>query len=109
MENKLFLPREIFNSLVTSLDYFISLENEIGETFFSKYSAKLKNKILKHARIFKNAKNENSDNVSIYFFGNESMILLKLLIYYISLGENHAHDYFSHLEKRGSRKSKNIK
>ena len=106
MENKLFLPREIFDSLMTAFDYFIALENDIGETFFSKYSAKLKNKILEHGRIFKNEKNGNAESVSICFFGNESMILIKLLIYYISMGENPTADYFAELEKRKTEKSK---
>jgi hypothetical protein len=99
MCTKVFLPREIFNSLISALTYFIATENQIGKTFFSKYAAKLKTKIMQHGRIFNNTQNENAQSVSINLYGNESAILIKLLIYYISLGEESTQDFFTELQK----------
>jgi len=93
----IYLPREIFNSLITALTYFTALEINIGETFFSKHAKRLKEKILKYSRVFDN---KNGDMASIKFYEIESAVLIKLLIYYIALGENPNKDYFEEIEKR---------
>jgi hypothetical protein len=95
-EINLFLSCEIFNSLVSVLEYFIATENEIGKTFFSKNAERLKEKIMKHGRAFNN---ENGENVSIYFYKIEAAVILKLLIYYIALREKPPSDFFSLLKK----------
>jgi len=103
MPVKIFLPCEIFNSLISVLDYFVALENQVGKTFFSIHSAKLKTKIMRHGRIFNNNQSENTQSVSINFYGNESAILTKLLIYYISLGEKPTEDFFEILQEGKTR------
>jgi hypothetical protein len=100
----LFLPREIFNTLVSALEYFTATENEIGKTFFSKHAVRLKEKIMKHGRAFKN---DGGENVSVYFYDTEAAVLLKLLIYYISLGENPHTDFFIQLKKSHGSDAKN--
>lgn len=100
MNNKLFITPEIFNVLVSVLDFFIASENEIGKTFFSEYAAKLKKKMLTHGRIIKRSKNEISESVVINFYGNEAVMLIKLLSYYFSLDENNTVDYFAELKQK---------
>ena len=53
-DTKLYLPRELFNTLITVLDYFIAAEDEVGETTQSKQATRLKEKILTHGRAFDN-------------------------------------------------------
>ena len=102
MNNKpnteLFLQAELFNSLITALDYFIATESEIGETVSSKQAIRLKSKILTHSRAFDY---ENESHASIYFYGVESAVIIKLLTIYINRGEEiNPKDYFSELKKR---------
>jgi len=100
-ETNVFLPRQIFNSLISALTYFIASKEEIGDTFFSKHSERLKSKILKHGRAFVN---EGVESVSIYFYEIESAVLIKLLSYYISLGEKPTADFFAELENHEIKK-----
>ena len=101
MNNKpdtiLYLPRELFNTLITALDYFIAVENEIGETTQTKQATRLKEKILTHGRAFDN---KGEPNASIYFYGVESAVMMKLLTIYIALGEDPTNDYFAKLKQR---------
>jgi len=86
------------NSLITALDYFIASENEIGETVSSKQATRLKTKILTHGRAFDY---EGDANASIYFYGVEPAVIMKLLTIYINRGEEIIPtDYFSQLKKR---------
>lgn len=100
---KLFLPREVWGSLVSVLGYFIETEKEIGATFFSKYSSQLLSKILKHGRPYKE---DDSDRAAIYFFTNEAGVLLKLLSFYVSLGEQPKEDFFKMLLENQQRKNR---
>jgi hypothetical protein len=92
-----FLPREIFNSLVSALTFFekAELEKHLGHDFFSKHSTRLKRKILKHGRAFRK---EGGDFVANYFYGIEAALLIKLLAYYISMGFEPTGDYFNELQ-----------
>jgi len=100
-DTELFLQAELFNSLITALDYFIASENEIGETVSSQQATRLKAKILTHGRAFDYA---GDDNASIYFYGVESAVIIKLLTIYINRGEEISpKNYFSKLEKRRSK------
>jgi len=103
MNNKpdtiLYLPQELFNTLITMLDYFIAAEDEVGETTQSKQAARLKEKILTHGRAFDN---NGEPNASIYFYGVESAVMMKLLTIYIALGEDPTTDYFAELKQRQS-------
>jgi hypothetical protein len=101
-DSVLFLPREAFNSLVSALDYFVATETQIGETFFSKHATRLKAKILKHGRV---CKKNDSESVSLFCYGIESAMLIKLLTYYIGLGEKPTADYFLQLEKQPQKKA----
>ncbi|MCL2071988.1 MAG: hypothetical protein FWH07_07130 [Oscillospiraceae bacterium] len=94
----LYLPRELFNSMMTALDYFIATESEIGETVHSRQATRLKRKILTHGRAFSN---NGDENVSIYFYGVEPAVMMKLLTIYINRGEeNIPQDYYPELKRR---------
>lgn len=102
-DTELFLPRELFNSLITVLDYFIASENQIGETVSSKQATRLKTKIITYSRAFDY---EGDENVSIYFYGVEPAVMMKLLTIYINRGEELTpKDYYSELKKRRSKKA----
>jgi hypothetical protein len=106
MKNKpnteLFLPCELFNSLMSALDYFIGSESEIGETVSSKQATRLKTKILTHARAFEY---EGDAHASIYFYGVEPAVIMKLLTIYINRGEEILpNNYYAGLKKRRSQK-----
>ena len=96
----LYLPCEIFNSLMSVLEYFIETESQTGKTFFSEYSKALSAKFLKHGRVFHNERNDNEESVSLKLYGNDSAILNKLMIYYISLGEKPSKIFSASLKKR---------
>ena len=100
-DTELFLQAELFNSLITSLDYFIATESEIGETVSSQQATRLKAKILTYSRAFDYA---NDSHASIYFYGVEPAVIIKLLTIYINRGEEiNPKDYFSELKKRRSK------
>ena len=95
---ELFLQNELFNSLITALDYFIASKNEYGESDYSQQDTRLKAKILTHARAFEY---ENDEHASIYFYGVESAVMMKLLTIYINRGEEiQTPNYYSHLKMR---------
>ena len=97
-DTDLYLPRELFNSMMSALDFFVSSENEVGETIYSQQATRLKEKILTHGRAFGNS---SEDNASIYFYGVEPAVMMKLLTIYINRGEEiPATDYFPKLKKR---------
>lgn len=91
------VSRDDFNSLISVLSFFISAETQLGENYYSSRAAELREKIMRHGRIFEN---ENGENVSVYFYENESAILLKAMIKYTNLCENPTSDYFAELKKR---------
>ena len=102
----LYLPRELFNSLVSALDYFIASEREVGATVQSEQATRLKQKILTHARAFGKDDGDNNPcegNASIYFYGVEAAVVMKLLTIYINLGEEPKADYFGQIKKRGKK------
>jgi hypothetical protein len=95
---KLFLHHELFNSLMNALDYLIGSERESGVTVFSQQATRLKDKILMHSRAFEY---ENDANASIYFYGVEPAVVIKLLTIYINRGEEvPPTDYYSSLKRR---------
>ena len=97
-DTELYLPHELFNTLMTALDFFIASEKIIGETTQSKQAIRLKEKILTHSRVFNY---EGDENASIYFYGVEPAVIMKLLTIYINRGEEIIpNDYFSNLKKR---------
>jgi hypothetical protein len=93
-----FLPREVFSFMLSPLDFFIANEKILGKNnFFVKNSVRLKSKILKYSRAYKDAEIEK---VSVYFYEIEAAVLIKLLSYYVSLNENRVKDYYHLLKKR---------
>ena len=101
-DTELYLPCELFNSLITALDYFIATVSEIGETVSSKQATRLKTKILTHARAFDY---DGDRNASIYFYGVEPAVIMKLLTIYINRGEDILpNNYYAELKKRRSQK-----
>ena len=97
-DTELFMPRELFNSMIAALDYFIATESEIGKTVSSQQATRLKEKILTHGRAFDY---EGDENASIYFYGVEPAVMMKLLTIYINRGEEKpAQDYYSELKRR---------
>ncbi|MDR2532278.1 MAG: hypothetical protein LBC82_05485 [Oscillospiraceae bacterium] len=100
---ELFMEQEWFNSLMTALDYFIASENEIGKTVQSEWATQLKEKILKHGRA---VDYEGVPNASIYLFGVEPALVIKLLALYINRGEEiPPTDYFPQLQKRRNKRA----
>ena len=95
---ELFLHQELFNSLMNALDYLIASERDSGVTVFSQQATRLKDKILLHSRAFDY---KNDSNASIYLFGVEPAVIIKLLTIYINRGEEiKPTDYYSHLKSR---------
>jgi len=102
-DTELYLQHELFNSMITALDYFIASESENGETVYSQQATRLKAKILTHGRAFDY---EGNANASIYFYGVEPAVIMKLLTIYINRGEEEQpKDYFAELKKRGKKSS----
>ena len=98
-----YLDREMFNSMMNALDYFIASEKVIGETEQTQQATRLKSKILTHSRSYDY---EGDEQASIYFFGIEPAIMIKLLTIYINLGEEFIpNDYYSGLTKRRNKKA----
>jgi hypothetical protein len=100
-DTDLYLHRELFNSLITALDYFIASESEVGESVQSQHASRLKQKILTHGRAFDY---NGDDNASIYLYGVEPAVIIKLLTIFINRGEiEPSKDYYSQLKKRNSK------
>jgi hypothetical protein len=79
---KITLTRELLDSLFTMLTYFEASEKDIGETYYSRNSIKLKLKILKHGKF---SKSDSGENVVVYFFASEIIQLTDIFIKYINL------------------------
>jgi hypothetical protein len=110
MKNKpnaeLFIQEELFNSLITAFDYFIASAVKNGETVYSQWATRLKSKILTHACGFDY---ENDNHASIYFYGVESAVVMKLLTIYINRSEElPPHDYYSQLKQRRNNKAESL-
>jgi len=100
---ELFMEQDLFNSLITAFDYFIGTERGSGETVYSKQATRLKTKILTHSRTFDY---EGNANASIYLYGVEPAVVIKLLSIYINRGEEiEPSNYFAELKKRRSKSS----
>ena len=111
MRNKpyteLYLQQELFNSLMSALDFFIASEKIIGETIQSEQATRLKEKILTHSRAFYY---KGDENASIYFYGVESAVIMKLLTIYINRGEEiPPYDYFPKLKKRENKNANRLR
>jgi len=92
------LTRRMFNTLIYILTQFIGSENEIGATTLSENSARLKFKILKFARAYKNG---NVDCVAVNLFNREAAMLTEILISFFSIGKFGIEDYYAQLKGLG--------
>ncbi|MDE5752948.1 MAG: hypothetical protein K2H89_00155 [Oscillospiraceae bacterium] len=95
---EVFLTRKFLNSLISVLDSYIAADTT---NKYSIYAERLKNKILNHGRKFLHNEEEQ---VVIYFYENESALLIKLFAIYINVIEKTSEDYF---EKIGKTKNNN--
>ncbi|MBR3026498.1 MAG: hypothetical protein IKH71_18890 [Oscillospiraceae bacterium] len=85
---KLYLTRDLFNSLLSVLEAYEKTETE---GFYTDYASKLKNKLMNFARFFEK---NNEENVAFYFFPDEAALLIKLLLFYESAIEKPSQDFF---------------
>jgi hypothetical protein len=90
---KIILSPDMFNSMYSTLLFFISTKTTAGETWFSQTAEKLKTQIDKYG-IFKESENEQNNLFIIYYFDKEVIQIMKLMIMYNRLGENPTADYF---------------
>ncbi|MCM1508101.1 MAG: hypothetical protein NC177_13360 [Ruminococcus flavefaciens] len=79
---EVFITTDLCNSLISALDSFIVADS--GNKY-AVYAQKIKNKILKHGRIFLNS---NEENVAIYFYENEAALLIKMFAIYVNATGN---------------------
>ena len=101
---KLTLAPDLFNSLYSTLLYFIATESTIGETQFSREATKLKEQIDKYGR-FAECENPVDSTFVIYYYDREVMQVLKLLAMHNRLSKHTPPDYFSQLAWTKNRKS----
>lgn len=79
---EVFITTDLCNSLISALNSFIVADS--GNKY-AVYAQKIKDKILKHGRIFLNG---NEENVAIYFYENEATLLIKMFAIYVNATEN---------------------
>ena len=79
---EVFITADLCNSLISALDSFIVADS--GNKY-AVYAKKIKDKILKHGRWFMNG---DEENVAIYFYENESALLIKMFAIYVNATEN---------------------
>ncbi len=79
---EVFITADLCNSLMSVLDSFIVADS--GNKY-AVYAQKIKDKILKHGRWFMHG---DEENVAIYFYENESALLIKMFAIYVNATEN---------------------
>lgn len=90
---EVFLTREFLNSMISVLDSYIAIDET---NRYSIYAERLKNKILNHGRKFMY---NDEEQVVIYFYENESALLIKLFSIYVNAIEKTPEDYFGNIGK----------
>ncbi len=88
-----FISKNFCNSIISVLSSFIAAD---PENKYAVYAQRIKNKILKYGRIFKN---KGEENVAVYFYEDEASVLIKLFAIYVNATENTSEDYFSKADK----------
>mgnify|MGYP006966757007 CR=1 FL=1 len=79
---EVFISADLCSSLISVLNSFIAAD---FTNKYAVYAQKIRNKILKHGRVFEN---NGEKNVAIYFYENESAMLIKLFAIYLNAIEN---------------------
>ena len=89
---KIFLTREICNSLISVLDNYIAADetNKYGE-----FAKKLKRTILFYGR---KLTYNDEENIIIYLYEDEAAVLIKLFAIYINAIEESTKDYFDEIK-----------
>lgn len=96
----------MYNYLIGVFSFFISIESRMNEKYLSDRSEQLKDKIMKYSHIYDD---DYGENVSIYFYKNEVINLMNVLIFYIGINTEKEIDYFADLEKIKGEYRKNKK
>ena len=95
MDNKkrgsieVFLPKDIFNSLVSVLEAFVAADET---NKYADYAKRLKNKVMRYGRKFTN---HGEEKIVIYFYEAEAAMLIKLLAIYVNAVGNSDEDFYS--------------
>ena len=93
MDNKkrgrieVFLPKDIFNSLVSVLEAFIAADEN---NKYADYASRLKNNVMRYGRKFTN---HGEEKIVIYFY--EAAMLIKLLAIYVNAVGVPGDDFYS--------------
>lgn len=93
-EVKIFLDRNMTNSILSVLSKFAALDNE---NKFSGYAEKVKETILTHGRKLTRKEEESA---SLFLYADEAATLIKLLAIYIGAIDDTPQDYFSEIGKK---------
>ena len=95
MDNKkrgsieVFLPKDIFNSLVSVLEAFVAADET---NKYADYASRLKNKVMRYGRKFTN---HGEEKIVIYFYEAEAAMLIKLLAIYVNAISVSGDDFYS--------------
>lgn len=89
---QVFIDRKSLNAILYCLDYLIAASDAEWNTS----ATRLKEKILKHGRTFKN----NGENcAAIYFYENEAAVLIKAFALFVFLIRNPTKDYYDLIQR----------
>ena len=100
MDNKkrgsieVFLPKDIFNSLVSVLEAFVAADET---NKYADYAKRLKNKVMRYGRKFTN---HGEEKIVIYFYEAEAAMLIKLLAIYVNAVDTSGDDFYSLVNTR---------
>ncbi len=100
MDNKkrgsieVFLPKDIFNSLVSVLEAFVAADET---NKYADYAKHLKNKVMRYGRKFTN---HSEEKIVIYFYEAEAAMLIKLLAIYVNAVDTSGDDFYSLVNTR---------
>lgn len=90
---KIFLTKEICNSLISVLDSYVAADET---NKYTGYAKKLKHTILTYGR---KLEHNGKENVVVFLYEDESAILIKLFAIYINAIEETSEDYFGEIGK----------
>lgn len=75
---EVFITADLCNSLIVALESFIVADSR---NKYAVYVQRIKDKILNHGRCFMNG---DEENVAIYFYENETALLIKMFAIYVN-------------------------
>ena len=89
-----FMQRESVNAMMHALECFIAAD---PENIWAKYAEYLMQKITKYGRTFRY---NGTDSAAIYFYEDETAMLIKLLTLFILVADEPCKDYYNLIENR---------